>query len=196
MAETVIDPLAQRIRYEREHRGWSLAELAQRSGVSRAMISKIERAEASPTAELLHRLCAGFGITLAALFSSPRGVAPICRFADQPEWRDPGTGYIRRNVTPAGFPASAQIVDVKFPPGARIVFDNVRAEAFEQQIWILAGRMQLTLGDVAYLLETGDCLAMRLNRPITFRNPSDQPAHYIVVITKPGESSDYSQARR
>ena len=185
MVDAVTQALAERVRHEREHRGWSLAELAQRSGVSRAMISKIERAEASPTAELLHRLCVGLGMTLASLFSSPRTIAsPLSRLADQPEWRDPATGYVRRNVSPAGFGPSAQIVDVRFPPGARVVFDTMRDIVLEQQIWMQAGCMQLSTGRETYLLEAGDCLAMRLNRPLTFRNPSDQPAHYILVATQ------------
>ncbi|MBV9456432.1 MAG: helix-turn-helix transcriptional regulator, partial [Bradyrhizobium sp.] len=57
---TIVDELgqrlAQRIRLERDSRGWSLAELAERSGVSKATISKIERAEVSPTAVVLVRL--------------------------------------------------------------------------------------------------------------------------------------------
>jgi transcriptional regulator with XRE-family HTH domain len=189
MVDAVTQSLARRVRDERENRGWSLAELAQRSGVSRAMISKIERAEASPTAELLHRLCVGLGITLGSLFSSPRNGSPFSRLADQPEWRDPATGYVRRNVTPAGFPAYAQIVDVTFPPGARVVFDSVHDTVLEQQIWMRAGCMQLSLGGETYLLEAGDCLAMRLDRPLTFRNPSDQPAHYVVVVTQQPRSS-------
>jgi transcriptional regulator with XRE-family HTH domain len=188
MVDVVTESLAERVRQEREGRGWSLADLAQRSGVSRAMISKIERAEASPTAELLHRLCAGFGIPLAAIFSAPNTTSPVSRRADQPEWRDPATGYIRRNISPAGFPATAQIVDVVFPPRARVVFDNLRDTVVEQQIWMLEGCMQLTIGRETYLLETGDCLAMRLDRPITFRNPSEQPARYAVVLTQPGSA--------
>ena len=56
--------LAQRLKAEREARNWSLAELAERSGVSKAMISKIERDEVSPTAALLGRLSGAFGLSL------------------------------------------------------------------------------------------------------------------------------------
>ena len=64
-----ITPLAARLKQEREARGWALADLAQRSGVSRAMISRIERAEASPTALLLARLAAAFGMPLSVLLA-------------------------------------------------------------------------------------------------------------------------------
>ena len=65
----VTGPLAARLKTEREARGWSVAELAERSGVSRAMISKVERAEASPTAALLGKLSGAFGLTLSALLA-------------------------------------------------------------------------------------------------------------------------------
>ena len=91
--------LAQRIRSEREARGWSLAELAGRADVSKAMLSKVERAEASPTAATLSRIATAYGLTLAALFeiAAPHH-SGLLRGKDQPVWRDPKTSYLRRQV--------------------------------------------------------------------------------------------------
>src|SRR6202043_590120 len=70
---TIVDDLdsrlGARLKIERERRGWSLTDLAQRSGVSRAMINKVERGEASPTASLLGRLSGAFGVTLSTLLA-------------------------------------------------------------------------------------------------------------------------------
>ena len=60
--------LGRRLKATRLMRGLTLEQLAERSGVSRAMISRVERGESSPTAALLDRLCAGLGIVLSALF--------------------------------------------------------------------------------------------------------------------------------
>src|SRR5580658_8017693 len=94
--------LAQNLRTEREIRGWTLAELAARSGVSRAMLSKIERREASPTAALLGRLTAALGMTLSRLFEQmeDQPAGQLARAAEQPLWRDPETGFTRRALTP------------------------------------------------------------------------------------------------
>ena len=101
--------LAARLRLERDARGWSLAELAQRSGVSKAMISKIERGEASPTAALLGRLSGALGLTLSALLARAEGRPErLTRAADQPRWRDPKTGYVRCQVSPSAL----QSIDV------------------------------------------------------------------------------------
>src|SRR3954468_4415329 len=100
IVEEIDTAIAARIRGERAARRWSLEDLADRSGVSRAMISKIERAEASPTAALLRRISGAFGIPLwappAEAGPGPRGPR---RAADQPLWRDPATGYVRRQVS-------------------------------------------------------------------------------------------------
>src|ERR1700726_2659876 len=104
MSTIVDDPtpaLAARIRRERERRAWSLGELAERSGVSKAMISKIERGEASPTAALLGKLSGAFGLAPSTLLAraEERG-GRLARARDQVRWQDPATGYIRLQASP------------------------------------------------------------------------------------------------
>ncbi len=176
--------LGDRIRGARLSQNLSLDGLAERSGVSRAMISKIERAESSPTAALLGRLCAGLGISLASLFEkeAQRG-APLSRAAEQPVWRDPATGYLRRDVAPRGTGSPIEIVDVTFPPGARVTFDRPwTSRGSDQHVWLFEGRLELTVGDTTHVLEAGDCLHMRLDRTITYHNPTDRPIRYAVVL--------------
>src|ERR1700747_1623076 len=99
LVDNLSQRLAQRIRLERDSRSWSLAELAERSGVSKATISKIERAAVSPTAVGLVRLASEFDLTLAGLMlraKSERG--RLSRAGEQPVWRDPETGYVRKQV--------------------------------------------------------------------------------------------------
>ena len=85
MMDDLASRLAERLRGEREARGWSLNDLAERSGVSRAMISRIERGEASPTAVLLGRLSGAFGLTLSNLLARIENAGERVRRAkDQP----------------------------------------------------------------------------------------------------------------
>src|ERR1700730_17985558 len=97
IVDDVSDRIARRLRLERDSRGWSLADLAERSGVSKATISKIERAEASPTAVVLVRTPVAFDLTLAGLIllAEVQGER-LTRSSDQPIWRDPETGYLRK----------------------------------------------------------------------------------------------------
>src|SRR5688572_15704998 len=114
--------IATRISARRAALGLSLDELAARSDVSRAMISRIERGEVHASAVVLDNLCAGLGISLSALFA--RDTAnPLLRRDDQPVWQDPETGYQRREVAPAGTGSPVRIVEVDFPAGAEVRFE-------------------------------------------------------------------------
>ncbi len=178
--------IAERVRELRAAHALSLDALAARSGVSRSMISLVERGESSPTAVVLEKLAAGLGVTMAAMFDAPRSAAstasPVARRDEQPLWRDPGSGYVRRNVSPAGVPQPMQIVEVEFPPRARVAFETgARDLRIQQQVWVLEGTIEITLGDERHRLRDGDCLAMRLDRPTMFHNPTRKPARYAVV---------------
>jgi transcriptional regulator with XRE-family HTH domain len=181
--------IAGRVRDLRASRGFTLEALAERSGVSRSMISLIERGESSPTAVLLERLATGLNVPLASLFDAPeQGGEPIARHAAQPRWRDPESGYVRRNISPAGFPSPIQIVEVEFPRGARVAFDTGAREARQhQQVWVLDGSIEVTVGDDRHRLESGDCLAFLLDRPVTFSNRGKKAARYaVVIVIEPG----------
>lgn len=180
--------IAARIRELRAGHGLSLAALARKSGVSRSMISVIERGESSPTAVVLERLAGGLGVTLASLFDAPTAApaparGPLARRTDQPVWKDPASGYVRRNVSPAGVPQPMQIVEVRFPAHARVAFENGRRDArVHQQVWMLAGTMDVTVGTTRHRLGAGDCLAMQLDEPTMFHNPTRTAARYAVVL--------------
>jgi transcriptional regulator with XRE-family HTH domain len=180
--------IAARVRELRAARGYSLDELATRSGVSRSMLSLIERGESSPTAVVLDRVASGLGVMLPSLFDGTDGVrevpkGPLARREDQPEWEDPGSGYRRRIVSPTGMSEPVQIIEVEFPAGQRVAFENgARGVRVYQQIWMLEGTMEVTFGGERHRLRTGDCLATHLDRPIVFHNPTRRRARYAVVI--------------
>ena len=151
------------------------------------MLSRIERGESSATAQLLNKVCGGLGVTLSMLFAEPRSCgSPLSRRIDQPTWRDPATQYLRRNVSPSGTGSPVDIVEVEFPAESSVAFDNPRMEGADQHIWVLDGKLDLLLGDELFRLETGDCLMMRFDRPILFRNPTQRPVRYAVIVSHGG----------
>jgi transcriptional regulator with XRE-family HTH domain len=154
----------------RSERGLSLEPLATKSGVSRSMISLIEREETSPTAVVLDKLAGALGVTLPALFDAAASAkatqGPLALRDEQPHWRDPDSRYVRRNVSPAGMRQPMQIVEVHFPAGERVTFETgARNTNVYQQVWVLEGAIDITLGPERYQLRQGDCLAMQLDRP-------------------------------
>jgi transcriptional regulator with XRE-family HTH domain len=179
--------IAQRVRELRQAQGWTLEQLSERCGVSRSMISVVERGESSPTATLLDKLAAGLGVNLSSLFEAPQAGAasPLARREAQPEWRDPASGYLRRNLSPPGFESPIQMVEVTFPPGGHVTYDNALRADVHQQVWVIEGVIDVSVGPHTHRLFEGDCLAMRLDAPTAYRNPSRKRARYVVVLTQP-----------
>lgn len=177
--------IGHRIAARRDMLRLSLEEMAERTGVSRAMISRIERGEVHASAVVLDKLCAGLGLTLSALFARETP-SPLLRRHDQPAWQDPESGYLRREVAPAGTGSPVRIVAIDFPPGAEVVFDAGREQALEQHVWVLKGEIEVSVGSdatVTHHLAKGDCLYMRLAAGNSFRNTSGKPARYAVILT-------------
>lgn len=177
--------IAERVRALRAERGLTLDGLAAKSQVSRSMISLVERGESSPTAVILEKIATGLGVALASLFedrSAP--VLPISKGAERTTWRDPQSGYLRRNISPPNFPSPIQIVAVELPAGAKVAYETGAREAtLHQQIWIQEGALEITVGRITHKLEADDCFAMQLNEPTTFRNRTRKITRYIVVIS-------------
>jgi transcriptional regulator with XRE-family HTH domain len=191
MSSIVDDDLDQRIAArllaERASRAWSLEQVAERSGVSRAMISKVERGESSPTAAVLGRLSAAFGLTLSQLLArAEQGTGRLLnREAEQERWRDPDTGFERRALTPPGSTAPLELVWGELPPKAQVEYP---ASAFtfieDQQIVVIAGRLSFTQGTQLYELRAGDCLRLGSPADCRFENPGGTPCRYLIAVLR------------
>ncbi len=184
MLDDLTNKVAGRVRIEREARNWSLADTAEHSGVSKAMISKIERGESSPTTMVLGRLCAAFGLTLSAFLTRAEGHAGrLIRASEQPSWTDPETGCVRTLISPsAGGPI--EILAVDLPAGAEAMFPASIYSVFHQIVWVLAGQLTLVEGKTHHLLDLGDCLELGPPAQCTFRNDTGEPCRYLVAASR------------
>lgn len=175
--------IARRVREERAKRAWTLVQLAERAHVSRAMISRIERGESSPTAVLLARLADALGVSLTALMSDRPATRPaLRRVHEQPNWQDPSTGYVRRLVSPAGDPGETEVVAIDLPPGARIHFEAADHLLSDEQVVLLQGELRLEVGDETFHLAPGDCARIAADQARAFCNDGTSPARYLVVM--------------
>ncbi|MHA0043176.1 helix-turn-helix domain-containing protein [Deinococcus sp. PEB2-63] len=191
-AEQAAGQLARQITAEREARGWTQATLAGRAGVSKAAVSRIERGEMSPTAVTLLRLAGAFDLTLAGLLLRAEGGAGgreherLSRAAQQPGWRDPDTGYTRRQLfaTPT-HPLEA--VQVTLPAGASVTLPAGSYAHIAQLLWVQSGELRLTehrTPDLTWMLAAGDCLGFGTPCDVTFENPAGQPCTYAVFLAR------------
>jgi transcriptional regulator with XRE-family HTH domain len=194
------DAFGERLRAERQGRGWSMDRLAAASGVSRAMISKIERGQSSPTAVLLGRLSAALELSVSELLTGARlgdgrqappgaepaadaaGAGRVRRTADTPQWRDPDTGYLRRQISTAGFPAA--VTEVMLPPFTQVPYPADAYAFIAQLVWVLSGQLTLTDGPVRRVLTEGDTFELGQPRAREFRNDTAEECRYVVVVTR------------
>ncbi|MEU3663712.1 helix-turn-helix domain-containing protein [Streptomyces sp. NPDC032940] len=209
----IVDPLvgqiAARVRTERERRRWTLAQLADASGVSQAMISRIERGESSPTAVVLGKLSAAFQLSVASLLALAEGsladgtradgvqtegtreegagghggaAGGVRRRDDAAEWRDPATGYERRQITSPRFPA--EIAEIRLPAGARVPYPAAAFAFVRQVVWVLDGRLTFHDGDTVHELGAGDTIELGAPVERVFANTTDAVCRYAVVLTR------------
>lgn len=185
MSQDKLSPaLARAVQNARQGRGLSASTLADRSGVSRAMIGKIERGQAQPTAALLARLSAALGLTLSELVARAEGDGRrLVRAGEQPTWTDPETGYRRRAVSPpAGAPL--ELIEVELPAGAEVSYPADAYTFIHQQIWVLDGHLRFREGKTQHELHAGDCLQLGAPSQCTFINPTGRGCRYLVALTK------------
>jgi transcriptional regulator with XRE-family HTH domain len=125
--EEIEQRIAKRLARLRAEHGWSLEELSERTGISRASLSRLERSELSPTAATLGKLCTVYGWTLSRLMAEAETKpVSLVAAATQSEWRDPESGYRRRIVSPPAPGLRGEMVEVRMPPGATVSFERSR----------------------------------------------------------------------
>ena len=185
---TIVDKtgerLAGRLRLERDARGWSQAELAEHAGVSKATVSKIERAEMSPTAALLVKLAGAFDLTLAGLLLRAEGEGQrLSRAAEQPRWQDPETGYRRTQVfMRPDHPLEA--VRVELPAGGRVTLPASSYAQIRQLVLVERGELVIVEGGDRHTLHVGDCLGFGSPSEVSFANESAEDCHYLVLLVR------------
>jgi transcriptional regulator with XRE-family HTH domain len=184
MPDALTQALATAVKDARLALGLSVSALAERSGVSRAMITKVERAEAQATAALLGRLSGALGMTLSELVArAEHDDRRLVRAADQPRWVDPQSGYERRAISPVpGGPL--ELVEIELPVGATVSYPAESYAFVHQQIWVLHGRLVFVEGDDEHDLRAGDCLELGPPVACRFHNPSTRPSRYLVALAR------------
>ena len=136
--------IAQQLATLRAEHGWSLDALAERTGISRATLSRLERSELSPTAAMLGTLCTVYGWTLSRLMAEAETQPPnLVPSAQQATWTDPESRYRRRIVSPPAPGLRGELVEVHLPPERSSRSRRHRSPGLEHHLWMLDGALTL-----------------------------------------------------
>jgi transcriptional regulator with XRE-family HTH domain len=186
--KVVAAAVARHVRELRQSRGWSLDELAGRSGVSKGMVVQIEGARTNPSIGTLCRLAEAFGVSVAQLIEPP--AAPRVRVigpdAAPVLWRgeDGGTGRLLCGVSAPGF---VELWDWVIVPGER----HSSAEhtpGTRELVHVRAGTLVVTADGADHELSAGETIDFQADGPHGYRNEGRQPVELtMVVLMPPGE---------
>jgi len=183
---TIESRIAQRLTRLRTERGWSLDALADRTGISRPTLSRLERCELSPTAAQLAKLCAVYGWTLSRLMTDAEArPTSIVRAHGQTEWKDPETGYRRRAVSPPASGLRGELVEIVIPAGTTVSFEAAPVAGLEHHLWLLGGALTVEIDGAPFRLRAGDSLRYLLSGPTRFQATGKREARYVIAMVHP-----------
>jgi transcriptional regulator with XRE-family HTH domain len=168
----------------RKLKGLSQRELAKRAGVTNSTISMIEKNSVSPSISSLKKVLGGIPISLVEFFSmdlEEGNQAQVVYKSD--ELIDIGSGAVTMKLVGRMHPNRVMsFLDETYPPGSDTGMDMLNHEGEEAGV-VVEGRLELTVGDDVYILDSGDSYYFRSDQPHRFRNPFDQPARLISATT-------------
>ena len=183
MDDTADTRLADRLKLLRQEHGLSLDVLAEQSGISRATLSRMENAEVSPTAQVLGKLCAAYGLTTSRLLYMVESDAPTKLTADQqPVWRDRKNGFTRRSVSPPAPGFAAEVLQCELKANTIITYDKLPREGIEHYFYVLEGELTFSVNGRPFALTQGDSLRVKLFGETKFQTPKSTGAKYILVV--------------
>ena len=183
-SESTLDRrIAARLRQLRTERDWSLDELARRSGISRATLSRLENGDVSPTTSVLGKLCGAYGMTMSRLMRLVEDVfVALVPHADQPLWTDPTIGFRRRSVSPPAQTLAGEALECEIDAGQQIRYDVSPRPGLEHHLLLLDGALSVTVDNHTHTLAPGDCLRYQLSGPSVFATPAHAGARYLLFI--------------
>jgi transcriptional regulator with XRE-family HTH domain len=179
--------LGERVRALRRERGWTLELLAERSGVSRAMISKLERGEKNPTLVVAAKIAEGLGVSLSQLVGveEKRAVVVVPR-ERRMTMRDPETGFERQLLSPSFGGRGVEFIRNVVPEGSTSGEFPPHRRGVEEYVVVERGRLRAVLGGEEYFLDEGDAAYFEADVAHRFDNAGEGECSYYLVIDSKG----------
>jgi transcriptional regulator with XRE-family HTH domain len=178
--------LGARVKELRRRRGLTLEDLAERTGVSRAMISKVERGEKNPTLVVAAKVAEGLGVTISELLGveQRREIVVIPR-ERRMTMRDPESGFERQLLSPTFGGRGVEFVRNVVPYGSTSGEFPPHRRGVEEYVVVEKGRLRTFVGDEEHLLKAGDALYFEADVSHRFDNAGDgECSYYLVIVSK------------
>lgn len=171
------------LKSHRASQSLTIEQLAKRSGVSRGMISKIERGEAMPTTSILGKLAEALDVSISQMIGGQQGAKPLLTRRDQqPVFNEPGTGFTRRSLSPLYHGRGVDFVMNTLPAGKKSGTFPSHRPGVEEHLYVQSGTLTVAVGDERHELSAGDFLFYPADREHRFENPGSEEVTFFIVI--------------
>jgi len=173
-----LDHVGPRLRKVRELRGVTLTEVAERTGISKSTLSRLENGQRRPSLELLLPLAQAYRVPLDDLVGAPEVADPRIRLKPR---KVNGRTVLPLTRQPNGVQAWKIVIP------ANQSTPDPRSHDGHEWLYVLAGRMRLILGDQDLVLEVGEVVEFDTQLPHWFGSAGEGPAEVLSIFGRPGE---------
>ncbi|MGB7757683.1 MAG: cupin domain-containing protein [Salinisphaera sp.] len=182
---SVTPSIGSRLRDLRRRSGLSLDGAAARTGISKAMLGQIERAESSPTIATLWKIATGLDVSLSYFLSTiPDAGTNRLHRPDPDGWHEDSSGMRTRPLLPYDAALGFEMFVVEFAAGASSISTPHAAGTIEDVV-LLEGELEVEVDGRAHVLVAGDVLQFAADRPHRYHNPGTGPARAHDLIHYP-----------
>jgi transcriptional regulator with XRE-family HTH domain len=183
--ERTVSALGAKLAAARAERGWSLAELARRAGVSTASVHKIEKGGMTPTIATLMKVAAALGTSVSYFIDEDVAVpaAIVVRGDERARLYTSKTGIALDNVSGRYGRYRLAGAEARVEPRANSGPDPMRHPG-EELVYVLEGALCFTVDGEPTRLDAGDSIHFRTDRPHTWENPSERPARALWFMVR------------
>lgn len=177
-----------RLRHARQQRGFTIAQVAEATGVTKGFVSRLERDAASPSVATLVALCEVLSLEVGSLFTTPE--REVISLATAPAINMGGKGVAEWLLTPRSEPRT-QLLWSRADPGASGGRDLYSMNCESETVLILSGSITLVFADEEIPLRPHDTLTFRGRDAHTWRNDGEEAAEFLWILSPaPWSGSD------
>ena len=170
------------LRRVRQKQGLSIERLAEKSRVSRAMLSQIELGQSTPTVNIVWKIATALDVPFSALLGDePKANTSVVRRAESRVLTSNKNAFTSRALFPAHGASPGELYELRFAPESREE-SEAHAAGTTEHIVIVEGQLIITAGE-RYVLEAGDAIVFEADVPHTYENVQKKEAQAMLVMT-------------
>lgn len=178
--------LGERLRALRRDRGLSIAQLAERTGLTKGFLSQLERDLTSVSLSALARICSALDVRFGDVLDGP-AMGAVIRRESAIRWTE--VGNHDDVVLSPPEEQRLNLIESRIPPGVGAGDDVYTFPADVELIYVLAGALELKLGDEVMTLTAGETFTYSPRDPHVWRNPSESDETVVLWFAVPNPYS-------